>query len=365
MTLKQQVLFVGKPNTNTEAYKKFSANFEVINYKITSKSQLIEDFEGRLRYIEAIYAGWGGFDGVGGFQGEVLRHCPPNVKVVAICSIGHDGYDTEGMLKRGITLTNVPSVIASEAVADLVLYNTLSSFRNFKMFEKNLGGKLTNTGALRTALVRGEFDQFNGVPVIKPTVGGAFASSCCGRDILSPRGHNVVIVGFGSIGKLIGERLACIGMNIHYVKRSKLSEQEEASLGYKVTYHATLKDTKNIADLVVIACPGTAHTRHMVNEEMINDFAKPFRLINIGRGYVVDEKALVNGLQSGKILFAGLDVFENEPSINPDLLNRQDVVLTPHIGSSTTENFNYTAAAAMFNIETVLYDREDTITRVN
>ncbi|KAK6457701.1 hydroxyisocaproate dehydrogenase [Scheffersomyces xylosifermentans] len=365
MTIKPQVLFIGKPNTNTQEYKTFSSRFECIHYKVTSLAQLLEDFQTKFRYIEAIYAGWGGFDSVGGFHGEVLRMAPPNLKIIAICSIGYDGFDLEGMQKKGIILTNVPSQIASEAVADLVLYNTLSSFRNFKIFEQNMKGKLTHTGVLRTSLVHGKFDQFHGEAVVRPVTGNIFASSCCGREILSPRGHNVVIVGFGSIGKLVGQRLSSIGMNIHYVTRNKLSAAEEMDLGYKVNYHETLKSARDVVDLLVIACPGTPSTRHMIDRQMIEDISKPFRLINIGRGYIVDENALIEGLQSGKILFAGLDVFENEPSIHPDLLNRQDVVLTPHIGSSTTENFDYTAATAMQNIEAVLFDTQEKINSVN
>ncbi|KAK6201100.1 hydroxyisocaproate dehydrogenase [Scheffersomyces amazonensis] len=365
MTIKQKVLFIGKLNTQAEIYKQFHRTFECIHYQISSKEELIQDFQTNLADVEAIYGGWGGFDSVGGFNGEVLEFCPPALKIVAICSIGYDGYDVNGMRKKGITLTNVPSMIASEAVADLVLYNTISSFRNFKFFENNFKDKYTNTGVLRTSLVHSKFDSFNGQPIIKPITGHSFAHSACGREILSPRGHNAVIVGFGSIGKLIGQRLSSIGMNVHYIKRSKMSDSEASQLGYEATYHASLSEVNDIVDLLIIACPGSAQTKHMINETTINAISKPFRIINIGRGYIIDERALIEGLRSSKILFAGLDVFEYEPVVNPDLIGRQDVVLTPHIGSSTTENFNYTMCTAMENIKTVLLNIDGDITRVN
>ncbi|KAK6461735.1 hydroxyisocaproate dehydrogenase [Scheffersomyces coipomensis] len=365
MTIKQKVLFIGKLNTECVEYLQFAKRFECIHYQITSMQELIHDFQHKLSDVEAIYAGWGGFDIVGGFNGDVLDFCPPHLKMVAICSIGFDGYDVQGMAKKNIILTNVPSMIASEAVADLVLYNTIQSFRNFKIFEQNLQGKYSNTGTLRTSLVHGKFDQFTGQPILKPVIGNSFSHSVCGKEILSPRKHNAVIVGFGSIGKLIGHRLSAIGMNIHYIKRSKLSPFEELELNYKTTYHANLDEVKDIVDLLIIACPGSAQTKHMVNGSLINSISKPFRIINIGRGYIIDEPALVDGLRNGKILFAGLDVFENEPTVNPDLIGRQDVVLTPHIGSSTTENYNYTMCTAMENIEHVLLNTGGKITNVN
>lgn len=117
--------------------------------------------------------------------------------------------------------------------------------------------------------------------------------------------------------------------------------------------------------MIIIVRPGTPSTRHLVNQELIDKMEKPFRIINIGRGFVIDEDALVRGLKKGKILFAGLDVFEREPSIHPALVNRQDVVLTPHIGSGIAENYKYTAEVSMENIVTVLFNRNRPLTRVN
>jgi len=142
-------------------------------------------------------------------------------------------------------------------------------------------------------------------------------------------------------------------MKINYVKRSKLLPHQELSLGYPVTYHEKVTDVKNL-DLIVIACPATPETHHLINSNVINSISNPFRIINIGRGTVIDEEALIKGLKSGKVLFAGLDVYENEPSINPELINREDVILTPHIGASTVENFDYTAIKALENITKVL-----------
>ncbi|EGW33232.1 uncharacterized protein SPAPADRAFT_60568 [Spathaspora passalidarum NRRL Y-27907] len=353
MTVRQKVLLLEKPKK--DYISEFEKKFDLVYYQLTTLEQTIIDFETKFKDVVAIYGGWVGFAQLGGFRGKLVAFAPKHLKIITTCSIGYDHYDVEAMKERGIILTNVPSTIAFEAVADLVLYNAIASFRNFKIFEKNFDGKFSeHTGMLRTSLVHGKFNQHTGKADIRPTVGNVYADSCCGRELVSPRGNNAVIVGFGHIGKLIAERLSCIGMNIHYVKRNKLSEQEENSLGYKVTYHETLDSTKDIADLIVIACPGTPSTRHMIDATFIRNMNKQFRIINIGRGFIIDEHALVEGLRSGKVLFAGLDVFEAEPTVHPDLLNRQDVVLTPHIGSSVTENDRYTAKTCLNNIETVL-----------
>lgn len=361
---KQQVLFVGRVNKETAEYRDFAATFQCIEYEITTLEQLILDFQTKLKDVEAIYGNWGGFDSLGGFRGKVLEFCPPNLKIVGMCQLGYDNYDFAGMAAKGIVLTNVPTPLAYESVANLALYNTILSFRNFKIFEQSITHSFANTNLVRNSLIHGIFDQEEGKAFITPRVGISFADSVCGREIKSPRGNNVVIVGFGSIGKLIGQRLSSIGMKISYVKRTRLSEEEVSSLGYQATYYQSIYDC-TFADLVIIACPGTPATKHLFNGKVIEAMDHPFRVINIGRGTVVDENALVKGLKLGKVLFAGLDVFEEEPTIHRELIGRQDVVLTPHVGSSTTDLFNYTAYKTMENIRIVLNDSREEITRVN
>ncbi|KAI5951481.1 hypothetical protein KGF54_004555 [Candida jiufengensis] len=363
MTIKQKVLFLEKPRI--EEQNRFETLFDCIYYQVTSIEQCIKDFQTRLIDVEAIYCGWMGFAQLGGFKGKLLNFAPKNLKIMTTCSVGYDHFDVEGLTSKGIVLTNVPSTLAFEAVADLVLYNTIASFRNFKIYEKNFKNEYSTTNVLRTSLIDGDFDQEEGKAVLEPVYRHSYGESCCGRSNLSPKNHNVVIIGFGNIGKLIGKRLNCIGMNVHYVKRTKLSDAEEKELGYRVTYHSSIEEIKAFADLIVVACPGLPSTRHIINENLINLMEKQFRIINIGRGFCVDETALVKGLKSGKILFAGLDVFENEPSVNPELINRQDVVLSPHIGSATTENYAYTALTSIENIETVLLKFDRPITQVN
>lgn len=353
---KSAVLILGRVDTNTEEYKEFASRFECIHYDVTSADQLLEDFNTRFHHIEAIFANWGGFEQAGGFRGKLVEQAPPNLKLVAMCQIGHDGFDLDAMRDRGIMLTNVPTPLAHESVADLVLYNALASFRNFKLFERGFIGSQAHTSMVRNLVIFGQWDAQCGQQVLQQgKVPMNFAEAACGRLNHSPRGHNAVIVGFGNIGKNIGQRLSAIGMNIHYVKRTPMGEAEAKELGYEATFHKTVLDAKDIADLIIVACPGNASTKHMINKNVIDSMRNPFRIINIGRGYVVDESALVDGLKLGKVLFAGLDVFEQEPAVHPELLNRADVVLTPHIGSGTSELFYHAQGVCYQNIKSVLY----------
>lgn len=364
--MKQKVLVIGDLNTELPEYKEFTSKFECIRYEVPlSKSQLIQDLKTTYSDISAIYGAWLGFVLLGGFKDDILAAAPLSLKVVSICSVGHDHYDGKAMADRGIILTNVPLDGAAEPVADLVLFNTLAAFRNFKISSENFVADINHTVGVRKTLDSGKFDSASGKPVLASTKGYAFGEYVAGRPCLNPKNHHVVIVGFGNIGVTIARRLSAVGMHIHYVKRSPLSAAEEKDLGFPVTYHPSVGDAADVADLVVIACPGTPETFHLINADTIEQFAKPIRIINIGRGPVIDENALVDGLELGKVVFAGLDVFENEPTVHPKLYGRQDVILTPHVGASTVENFDFTAVSAMKNIENVLLDGGRGLTPVN
>ncbi|ODV77279.1 hydroxyisocaproate dehydrogenase [Suhomyces tanzawaensis NRRL Y-17324] len=366
---KQQVFVTGAFPEDGQAYRDLTAKYDVIRYKFTSREQLLQAFKTTLKNISGMYAHFGSLYAIGGFNRELLENAPPNLKIIAIPQIGYDEYDLEGMAKKGIMLTNLPTPLAAEAVADLVLYHAILSFRNFKIFDKYTNTKGLTTGQVRAELNTGSFDLESGLLVpskLAPAARKNYDVSVIisGRSNTLPRGHHAVIVGFGSIGKVAGQRLSAIGMNIHYVKNTKLDPEVEASLGYKVTYHQSIKDTVDFADLIIIACPGNAQTKHMINDELITSMKKQIRIVNVGRGFVVDENALVRGLQSGKVIFAGLDVYEEEPRIHPGLIGREDVVLTPHCASSTVDLLDYALDVCFNNINEVLTESNGYINKV-
>ncbi|RLV91288.1 putative 2-hydroxyacid dehydrogenase [Spathaspora sp. JA1] len=360
---KAQVLFIGELNRDLSEFIQFQSKYECIFYTLTTREDLINKLKTDFKDIVAIYAAWLGFIPIGGFR-TVIEYAPSSLKIISLCSVGYDHEDADVLAKHGIIMTNVPSDGAAEPVAELVLVNAITSFRQFHLYSEL--SKIQHTMKIRYQYSSGEFNVISGKPASlsdSTQNGYFFGHSINNRGCMSPRGHNVAIVGFGKIGQCIGKKLSDIGMNITYIKRTKLSLEEENELNYPVTYHAKIEDATD-ADLIVIACPGTPETFHLINEGVIKSMEKPFRIINIGRGTVIDEQALVDGLKSGKVLFAGLDVFEEEPLIHKELINREDVVLTPHIGSSTIENFDFTATRSLQNIDEVI-SVGDTCNRVN
>lgn len=354
---KPQVLFLGDLNKELPEYKAFAEKYECIHHTLTTREQLIQDFGGRFSNIVGIYGAWLAFIPVGGLEGPLLEAAPKSLRVVSVCSVGHEHFNGKALRDRNIALTNVPLDEAAGPVADLVLFNALQAFRNFKPYNEVFTNSIHHTVESRTCLGKSaKFDTVTGKVDFSHVDRKAYAYGeyMASRPNMSPSGHHAVVVGFGLIGRCIGKKLSDLGMKITYVKRLPLSADEEAALGYKATYHESLAETYEFADLVVIACPATPSTKHLINATSIDAFAKPIRIINIGRGSIIDEQALVNGLESGKVVFAGLDVFEQEPNVHPGLLNRQDVYLTPHVGASTVENFDYAAASALHNIDDVL-----------
>ncbi|EGW35698.1 uncharacterized protein SPAPADRAFT_48666 [Spathaspora passalidarum NRRL Y-27907] len=348
---KPQVLFIGELNRTLPEFIDFQSKYDCIFYTLTTREEFISKLETDFKNIVAIYAAWLGFLPIGGFR-SVIDHSPANLKIIALCSVGYDHEDADVLAKHGITMTNVPSDGAAEPVAELVLVNAITSFRQFHLYSQFRNVK--NTLKIRYQHSAGEFDKTTGKPTsLSDSNGYYFGHYINNRGCLSPRGHNVAIVGFGNIGQCIGKKLSDAGMNVTYIKRNKLSSEQENKLGYKVTYKAKIEDATD-ADLVVIACPATPETFHLINKDVIDSMQKPFRIVNIGRGTSIDEQALVDGLKSGKVLFAGLDVFEEEPKVHEELLNREDVVLTPHIGAATVENFDYTATRSLQNIDDVI-----------
>ena len=139
----------------------------------------------------------------------------------------------------------------------------------------------------------------------------------------------------GRIGKAIARRLNGFGIDIHYHNRSKVDPAEEATLG--ATYNENLDHLLKTAHFIFLSCPLTPQTHHILNEERLNALRSDAIIINTGRGPLIDEAALSNILHSNKIAGAGLDVFEKEPEIHPDLLSAPNAVLLPHIGSATKE----------------------------
>ncbi len=223
---------------------------------------------------------------------DALLAALPNLRCVSNCAVGVDNIDVDACTRRGVWVGHTPDVL-TEATADLTFALLLAAARRLREGE--------------LMVRRGDF-------------GGPWhPRKLLGVDLA---GKTLGIVGYGRIGQAVARRAAAFGMEVMHTGRNDGSP---------------LFDLLSRSDVVSIHCPLTPTTRHMINRDAFAKMKSNAILLNTARGPIVDEAALVEALQAGTIRGAGLDVFEDEPTVHPGLLTRDDVVLTPHIGSATEE----------------------------
>lgn len=235
----------------------------------------------------------------------------PNLEIVAVGSVGYDTVDVEGCKARGIPVTNTPDVLTND-VADVAMALTFDIVRGLTRGEKYVReGRWRDEGsmALTTTLT----------------------------------GKTMGIIGYGRIGKAIARRAEAFEMNVAYHGRNK---QEGAPHPYFETPEALAK----ACDVLMLACPGGEATRGLVSRSVLEALGPEGYIVNIARGSVVDEVALLELLKTNKIAGAALDVFENEPKIDETFFALENVVLQPHVGSATQETRNAMAQLVVDNL---------------
>lgn len=220
----------------------------------------------------------------------------PKLEIISVFGVGYDGVPVDYCRKRGIKVTNTPDVLTDD-VADVAVGLVMMTGRGFVQLNRFVRA--------------GEWEK-RGPPLMTKL-----------------SGKRVGILGLGRIGKAIAERVRALGMEVAYTGRNK------QDVPYR--FVPDLKSLALESDFLVVASPGGAATKHMVNAEVLAALGKKGTLVNIARGSIVDEDALVAALQSGTIKGAGLDVFVDEPHIPAPLLAMDNVVLLPHVGSATNE----------------------------
>lgn len=222
----------------------------------------------------------------------------PNLGLIANFGVGYDAIDVEAANERGIKVTNTPDVL-NDDVADLAVALLIAQGR-----EMILASNWVTSGNW------GEKGNFR-----------------LARKI---SGGKAGIVGLGRIGRVIAERLIAFDMDIHYTSRS-----EKETPGW--TYHSDLVSMATSVDYLIVALVGGPETESMVSKDVLEALGPKGIVVNISRGSTIDETALLDALENGVIAGAGLDVFLNEPRIDPRFLKLDNVVLQPHQGSATVE----------------------------
>lgn len=232
--------------------------------------------------------------GIGGADMDAL----PALGLIANYGVGYDAIDTEAAQARDIAVTNTPSVLDDD-VADLAV---------------------TMMFALSREIVAGHHHVVSGT-------WGREGSMPLNRKVSGARAG---ILGLGRIGRAIADRLAAFGMELHYFSRS-----EKETPGW--TYHPDPVSLAGAVDYLIVATVGGDETRNIVDDEVLVALGDDGVLVNISRGSTVDEAALLDALEAGRIRGAALDVFENEPDPDPRFRSLGNVLLQPHQGSATVE----------------------------
>jgi hypothetical protein len=221
----------------------------------------------------------------------------PKLEQISSFGVGYDHIDAKWAGQHGIVVTNTPEVL-NEEVADTALGLLLNTVREFPQAERYLrAGKWASQGHY---------------PLTKATL----------------RNRTVGMVGMGRIGKAIAKRLDAFGVPVVYHSRNP-----QTGVNYK--YYPKLIDMARDVDTLMVIVPGGATTANMINAEVLKALGPNGVLINMARGSVVDEPALIEALKNRTIYSAGLDVFAKEPHVPKELLDMEHVVLFPHLGSST------------------------------
>lgn len=251
------------------------------------------------------------------FSGEAMDRFPA-LEIIAKFGVGYDTVDVTAATERGIVVTNTPDVLTDE-VADLALGLLIATFRRIPQADR-----FVRDGRWRT---------------------GRFPLSS------SLRGRRVGIVGLGRIGSAVARRIAALGLEVAYTSRSRKADQPWA-------YHADLAGLADWADVLVVVVPGSPETSGMVDAKVLSALGPEGVLINVARGSVVDEQALIEALETGAIAAAGLDVFANEPEIPARLIACENTVLLPHIGSGTVSTRLAMGDLVFSNLDSWFSDRK-------
>jgi lactate dehydrogenase-like 2-hydroxyacid dehydrogenase len=228
-------------------------------------------------------------------DGAFMSHFP-RLELVSSFGVGYDHVDAAWAGAHGITVTNTPDVLTEE-VADTALGLLLCTVREIPQAERHVRA--------------GKWLKEN-YPLSKATL----------------RNRTVGMVGMGRIGQAIARRLEAMQVPVVYHSR-------RPAPGVAYYYYAKLLDMARDADVLLVITPGGADTKHLINAEVLKALGRDGILINMSRGSVVDERALIKALQDGIILSAGLDVYEREPEVPRELIAMENVVLFPHLGSAS------------------------------
>ena len=255
------------------------------------------------------------------FTADVLQRLPAEVRIIANFSVGYDHVDLEAARTRGIVVTNTPDVL-SNATAELTMMLMIGAARRAGEGERLVRERLWKDWS---------------------------PAFMVGTQVT---GKRLGILGMGRVGRVVARRARGFDMRIHYHDIRPLEGSDEG------VYHETLEDMLPHCDFLSLHCNVTPVTRGLINARRLALLPEGAILINAARGALVDDAALVNALESGKLRAAGIDAYNNEPNVDPRLTALPNTFLMPHIGSATRETRDAMGFRALDNLDAFFAGRE-------
>jgi lactate dehydrogenase-like 2-hydroxyacid dehydrogenase len=258
-------------------------------------------------------------------SGDMLKVISPRTRLLANFGVGYNHIDLVAAAARGISVSNTPDVL-THATAELAMTLMLMLARRAGEGERQLRSQ-----------------QWH----------GWYPTHMMGTQVT---GATLGIIGMGRIGMSMAQKAhAGFGMKILYHNRKPVNDSTVSAM--HAEYCADVQSLLRRSDFVALHCPGGKNNRHLINAEALAQMRPHAFLINTARGDVVDENALVEALQQGKIAGAGLDVYEREPEVAAGLLAMENVVLLPHLGSATTATREAMGMRVLSNLEAFFNDQ--------
>jgi len=285
--MKADVVIVTQVLSRTQAILEQEFNLLKL-YAAADRAAFLKDVAGRARGLATF--------GPAGADAKFMDALP-KLEIISHFGVGVDSIDLAAAKSRGIIVTNTPDVL-NDCVADTAMSLVLNVLRQFPQSE---------------AYLRSGYWATRGAYPLTTSVGG----------------KTLGVLGLGRIGEAIAQRALAFGMKIRYHNRSKKK--------VPYAYDADVVSLAKNSDVLLVATPGGAETAKIVNATVLDALGPEGYVVNISRGSTVDEPALLAYLKDGRIAGAGLDVFENEPGINPEFFALQNAVVYPHVASATNE----------------------------
>ncbi|KAI6244949.1 hypothetical protein HI914_06916 [Erysiphe necator] len=312
------ILRVGNINQTQKEWNELSKFGPLQVFEGNTRQELINSFvNGEFDGIVAIHLSYDAKVWTGTFDEEIVSSLPESVKFICNNGAGYDNIDVAACSARGIRVSNTPMAV-NQATADMTIFLLIGALRRIHLPYL----------AVRAGQWRG---------------GSAFRP---GHD---PDNKILGILGMGGIGRDVALRAKAFGLKVQYYNRSQLSPELEQGSKY-VSFDQLIQTS----DILSLNCGLTKETEGIIGKKEFNLMKDGVVIVNTARGKVIDESALVEALESGKVFSAGLDVFENEPQIHKGLLNNPNVLLMPHIAASTIETERKMELLVLRNIENAL-----------